>query len=77
MLEAINAGCQIIASQVGGIPELKSENVFLMNYDSPTKWIEEILKYKSVPIEERKKRIFKFKDKSNLYYYINKIEKFN
>ena len=77
MLEAINAGCQIIASQVGGIPELKSENLFLMNYDSPTKWIEEILKYKSVPIEVRKKRIFKLKDKSNLYYYINKIEKFN
>ena len=75
LLEAINAGCQIIAANVGGISENKSNLIKLLNNDDYKEWIKEILISKPLTLNSRKKLIYFSKDQANLDYYISRIEK--
>ena len=74
-LEAINAGCQIIAANVGGISENKSNLIKLLNNDDYKEWIKEILISKPLTLNSRRKLIYFSKDQANLDYYISRIEK--
>ena len=75
LLEAINAGCKIIAANVGGISENKSNLIKLLNNNDYKEWIKEILISKPLTLNSRKKVISFSKDQANLDYYISRIEK--
>ena len=70
LLEAINAGCKIIAANVGGISENKSNLIKLLNNDDYKEWIKEILISKPLTLNSRKKLInfSKRSSKSRLLY---------
>ena len=75
ILEALNAGCKIIASDVGGIKENKSKDIKLLYGDNVNDWIESIISSSNSSLEIRKNLIRSAGEAHNLHYYIKSLEK--
>ena len=75
ILEALNAGCKIIASNVGGISENKSKEIKLISQQNSSYWIRNIIKTKILSLEKRRSIINLAGDQHNLDYYIKRLEK--
>ncbi len=75
ILEALNAGCKIIASDVGGIAENNSKQIKLISKYDAKYWIKQIVNINLLSLEKRKNIINRARGSNYLDYYINSLEK--
>ncbi len=75
ILEALNAGCKIIASDVGGIRENKSKEIKLLYGDNVDDWIQNIISSSNLNMKIRENIVRCAGEAHDLDYYIKRLEK--